>query len=231
MTSSGGLADLGAADQALPKEADIRLEMAGLYGGADSGAGAVAQLNFVDQGASGRRNQLAETLNTRCWDRALFGIDVEQAVADCDAALRHNRKVAEYLDSRGLAHLRLGQNDQAIEDYDAALALDPKIAWSLYGRAASAKPGGGPQPPTAMPTSPHPRVWRPSCRTTPRPMAWTGEGPASASRRASEAELRGHFTGSYSILVGAQVCKLSRNPLAHSGAQASTSHALTSAGT
>jgi len=129
----GGLADLGAADKALPKEADIRFEMAGLYSGADSGAGAVAQLSLWIK-AHPDDNRLAETLNARCWDRALFDIDAEQAVADCDAALRHNHKMAAYLDSRGLAHLRLGQNDQAIEDYDAALALEPRIAWSLYGR-------------------------------------------------------------------------------------------------
>jgi tetratricopeptide (TPR) repeat protein len=38
------------------------------------------------------------------------------------------------LDSRGLVHLRLGEFDKAIADYDASLAINPKIGWSLYGR-------------------------------------------------------------------------------------------------
>lgn len=37
-------------------------------------------------------------------------------------------------DSRGLVHLRLGNLDKAIADYDDALKLDPKFAGSLYGR-------------------------------------------------------------------------------------------------
>jgi len=41
------------------------------------------------------------------------------------------------LDSRGLVHLRLGDLDRAIADYDAALALNPKLAWSLYGRGVA----------------------------------------------------------------------------------------------
>jgi tetratricopeptide (TPR) repeat protein len=36
--------------------------------------------------------------------------------------------------SRGLVHLRLGEFDKAIADYDAALAINPKLGWSLYCR-------------------------------------------------------------------------------------------------
>jgi tetratricopeptide (TPR) repeat protein len=42
--------------------------------------------------------------------------------------------VAAFHDTRGLVYLRQGRYDKAIADYDAALALDPKIPWSLYGR-------------------------------------------------------------------------------------------------
>jgi tetratricopeptide (TPR) repeat protein len=41
---------------------------------------------------------------------------------------------ADYLDSRGLVYLRKNDYDKAIADYNAALHLQPKIAWSLYGR-------------------------------------------------------------------------------------------------
>ncbi len=35
---------------------------------------------------------------------------------------------------RGLVYLRLARYDKAIADYDAALNLRPKSAWSVYGR-------------------------------------------------------------------------------------------------
>ena len=41
------------------------------------------------------------------------------------------------LDSRGFVYLRLGQFDDAIADYNAALKINPKIASSLYGRGVA----------------------------------------------------------------------------------------------
>jgi tetratricopeptide (TPR) repeat protein len=41
---------------------------------------------------------------------------------------------ALFLDSRALVRLRLGQYDKSIADYDASLRLNPRSAWSLYGR-------------------------------------------------------------------------------------------------
>jgi tetratricopeptide (TPR) repeat protein len=38
------------------------------------------------------------------------------------------------IDSRAFTYLKLGQLDDAIVDYDAALRLNPKLAVSLYGR-------------------------------------------------------------------------------------------------
>jgi tetratricopeptide (TPR) repeat protein len=34
-------------------------------------------------------------------------------------------------------YLRSGKLDKAIADYNAALKIDPKIAWSLYGRGVA----------------------------------------------------------------------------------------------
>ena len=42
--------------------------------------------------------------------------------------------MAAFHDSRGLVYLRQGRYQKAIADYDAALDLSPKVAWSLYGR-------------------------------------------------------------------------------------------------
>ena len=37
-------------------------------------------------------------------------------------------------DSRGLAYLKMGQPDAAINDFNSALRVDPKLASALYGR-------------------------------------------------------------------------------------------------
>ena len=36
--------------------------------------------------------------------------------------------------SRGLIHLKMGQLDEAIDDYTSALQFDPTLAAALYGR-------------------------------------------------------------------------------------------------
>ena len=41
------------------------------------------------------------------------------------------------LDSRGYVHLRAGQPQLAIADYDAALKLEPRIDTSLFGRGVA----------------------------------------------------------------------------------------------
>jgi tetratricopeptide (TPR) repeat protein len=41
------------------------------------------------------------------------------------------------MDSRGFTYLKLGQFDKAIGDFDAALALAPRQAGSLYGRGVA----------------------------------------------------------------------------------------------
>ena len=133
---AAALPDLAEADRLLPKEADVRLQMGALYDRADDGAAAIDQYTLWIK-AHPDDNRMAQALNGRCWSRALWNIDADKAVADCDGAVRRDRKIAAYYDSRGLAHLRQGENDQAIADYDEALTLQPKLAWSLYGRGVA----------------------------------------------------------------------------------------------
>jgi uncharacterized RDD family membrane protein YckC len=71
-------------------------------------------------------------LNGRCWDRGLAG-QLDGALEDCDQSLRL-RHSAPTLDSRGLVLLKMKRYDESIASYDAALALDPKLPYSLYGR-------------------------------------------------------------------------------------------------
>ena len=74
-------------------------------------------------------------LNQRCWTKAALDVEVESAVADCDAALKLKPTSPNYLDSRGFARLRVGTLEDALADYDAALTLRPGVAISLFGRA------------------------------------------------------------------------------------------------
>lgn len=77
---------------------------------------------------------LTQALNNRCWIRALWGKELDQALADCTAAVQQAPGVGAIRDSRGLVYLRLGQYQLSIGDYDAALKSNPKQPWSLYGR-------------------------------------------------------------------------------------------------
>ena len=127
-------ADLEAASSALPKQAEMHLQIGSLYDAVDEPAAAVSEYSkWID--SHPRDNLLmAGALNSRCWSRALAGKDLQQALDDCNAALRMRPNTAHFLDSRGLVHLRQSSYDKAIADYDAALRLEPKVAWSLYGR-------------------------------------------------------------------------------------------------
>jgi lipoprotein NlpI len=61
--------------------------------------------------------------------------DYDRAIADYDAALKIDPKLAEAYQSRGSAWAHKGDPDRAIADFDAALRLNPKDAGALLGRA------------------------------------------------------------------------------------------------
>ena len=97
--------------------------------------------------------------SARCWVRAISPGQTQQALSDCNAALKIKPDAADVLDTRGFVYLKLGQTDNAIKDYDAALKLDPKLAGSLYGRGLAKtrkgdRNGGAP-------------TWRPPRRSSP----------------------------------------------------------------
>lgn len=72
--------------------------------------------------------------SARCWVRAMTPGQAQQALSDCDQALKIKADVPDVLDTRGFVNLKLNQFDNAIKDYDAALKGDPRLAGSLYGR-------------------------------------------------------------------------------------------------
>lgn len=72
-------------------------------------------------------------LNSRCWARALWGRELDQALADCTASIEIMR-IAANLDSRGLVHLRRGDYEAAIADYSEALEINDSLPESRFGR-------------------------------------------------------------------------------------------------
>ncbi|HET8613363.1 MAG TPA: aspartyl protease family protein [Sphingomonas sp.] len=138
---AGALADLDAAAAAAPQAADERRRIANLYSGLDAFGKAIAEDDlWIKYHPDDRR--LPAALNERCWDRAMLGEELAKALDDCDAAVHKTPHTATFLDSRGMVHLRRGENDKAIRDYDEALTLAPKTAWSLYGRGVAERRKG-----------------------------------------------------------------------------------------
>ena len=79
----------------------------------------------------------ADVLNARCWLRTIVGRELRQALDDCNESLRLRADDAPTLDSRGFTCLKLGQFNNSIADYDAAIALDPRQAESYFGRGVA----------------------------------------------------------------------------------------------
>ncbi len=129
----GAQSDLDALDKALASQANMRLAMSGLYLELEQPAPSLAQLNqWLPTHPDEVRRDTA--LNSRCWARAMLGIELDQALKDCNDAIDADAKNAAYLDSRGWVHLRLGRYQRALADFDRALELRPGVALTLYGR-------------------------------------------------------------------------------------------------
>jgi tetratricopeptide (TPR) repeat protein/predicted aspartyl protease len=129
--------DLDAADRAAPREANTRLALGDLYQSVRNYPAAIVQYDDWIDSHNRDDIQMPRARSARCRARALTGQGLDQALDDCSFAVRSDRKVAAFLDSRGLVYLRQGRYDKAIADYDAALALNPQSAWSLYGRGVA----------------------------------------------------------------------------------------------
>ena len=70
----------------------------------------------------------------RCQALGALGQRLDQALNDCNEALKIAPQDAITLSSRGLVRLRKGDNAGAKGDYEAALRIDPNRALAQYGR-------------------------------------------------------------------------------------------------
>lgn len=73
-------------------------------------------------------------LNSACWTAGRMGFDLDQALADCEAALATLAEAASIIDSRAMVLLQMGRFEEARAAYDLALAGEPNQFASLYGR-------------------------------------------------------------------------------------------------
>ena len=84
----------------------------------------------------------AGAYNSRCFARAIVGVELQGALSDCNESLRLKPDDADAVDSRAFTYLKLTQYGEAIADYNRALALNPKLASSLYGRGLAKRRNG-----------------------------------------------------------------------------------------
>ena len=129
-------ADLEAVDRIAAKQADIRYAMAARLRTRRPVAVGDRAARSLDRFASLRTTGSVFALSSRCKVRGVLGQDLPAALKDCNTAISRSGKQvnAGVLVNRALVRYRLGDYDKAMADYDAALKLQPKSAWALYGR-------------------------------------------------------------------------------------------------
>lgn len=82
------------------------------------------------------RPKSATLLNSRCWARAVAGVDLEEALGDCDRSIGLDDSLLTR-DSRAFVYFRLGRYQDAIAEYDAVLKKNSKNAAALYMRGVA----------------------------------------------------------------------------------------------
>jgi hypothetical protein len=100
-----------------------------------------------------------------------------------NAALRLNPNDVYTLDNRGFAHLKLGQVDGAIADYDAALKLDARLPASLYGRGIASS---GKATQKARPTWRRQRQFKRISPTDSQSTGWNDRCPRRAGNASND---------------------------------------------
>lgn len=129
---AGVAADIAAARELAPAGSMHSYAIASLYIAIGQPASALplldAWIRTHDEDAL-----LGRALNACCWARALADQALKGAVHDCRKAIRRDGDRSAYLDSLGMAYLRLGDDAKAIKAYQRALAQSPRVAWSHFG--------------------------------------------------------------------------------------------------
>jgi tetratricopeptide (TPR) repeat protein len=128
---AGAREDFDAAIKAQPNDPSLELRIAQAYTSSRHFSIAIER---YDQwiAAYPKEPHLPVALNGRCWSRAISNVQMDMALADCNAALKQTN-TAQFYDSRGVVWLRRGEFDKAIADFNASLKLQPRSPMTLYG--------------------------------------------------------------------------------------------------
>ena len=126
------IADLDKASGASDKDNDVRFELGNLYARAGAYQAAIGQYDqWLERHTEDAR--VVEARGGRCRARALLNQDLDDALTDCNRAVRARPDGPFLHDSRGLVYLRMGKYDKAVADYQETLKVQPKNPWALYG--------------------------------------------------------------------------------------------------
>jgi tetratricopeptide (TPR) repeat protein len=138
--AAAAVADLSSVDRLAPKQADLRLELGHMYARLNNMPAAIAQLSLWIE-SHPEDGRLLDALGRRCLIRVLENQELDLAAQDCTTALRradrHDPRNAALYADRGMVRVRQGNYDKAIDDFNAALKLEPKLASALYGRGVA----------------------------------------------------------------------------------------------
>jgi tetratricopeptide (TPR) repeat protein/predicted aspartyl protease len=130
--TAAAIDDLDKASAASDKDNDVRFELGNLYARAAAYPAAIGQYDqWLERHTEDARTPDARA--GRCRARALLNQDLDDALTDCNRAVRARSDAPFFHDSRGLVYLRMGKYDKAITDYEATLSTQPKNPWALYG--------------------------------------------------------------------------------------------------
>lgn len=125
------LADYGEAIRLNPQLAAAYYSRATIHSRANDTAAALADYDQAITLEPGNEKFLAAACSSRAgWSEA----HLDQALAQCDAALQAQPDNVGTLESRGVLHLRRGAHQSAFNDFDAAVRADARFTDALYGR-------------------------------------------------------------------------------------------------
>ncbi len=102
------------------------------------------QMNLANKDFKAVREQANSPLeqNNVCYALAAGGVELPMALDLCKAAVSKEPKAAGFQDSLGLVLLRLNRYQESIEAYDVALAVEPGLSLSQYGRGIAKQRAG-----------------------------------------------------------------------------------------
>ncbi|WP_374525252.1 DUF3857 domain-containing protein [Sphingopyxis sp.] len=110
---------------------DYRVEKAAMVGEFGDAEAAIGELDALIATKPGN----PAMLNQRCWIKATRNVHLDTALKDCTSAMELSDSTAQILDSRALVWMRMGRDEDALRDLDAALLQVPGMGSSRFLRA------------------------------------------------------------------------------------------------